>query len=74
MLLQEMPGYEAFFVPAIDLPGRRAQRRFGNLVLSRLPVGRVLRHLLPWPPSPTCRACSAPRSKWSSRRRSARCA
>ena len=49
VLLQEMPGYQAFFVSAIDLPGRKARRRFGNLVLSRLPVGRVLRHLLPWP-------------------------
>lgn len=51
VLLAEMPGYEAFFVPAIDLPGRNGRRRFGNLVLSRLPVGRVLRHLLPWPPT-----------------------
>jgi endonuclease/exonuclease/phosphatase family metal-dependent hydrolase len=49
ILLQEMPGYEAFFVPAIDLPGKKGRRRFGNLVMSRLPVGRVLRHLLPWP-------------------------
>ena len=34
---------------AVDLPdndGRR--RRFGNIILSRLPVGRVLRHALPW--------------------------
>ena len=52
VLRREMPGYEAFFVPAIDLPGRNGRRRFGNLVLSRLPVGRVLRHLLPWPPAP----------------------
>ena len=52
VLRREMPGYQAFFVPAIDLPGRNGRRRFGNLVLSRLPVGRVLRHLLPWPPAP----------------------
>jgi len=52
VLRREMPGYEAFFVAAIDLPGRNGRRRFGNLVLSRLPVGRVLRHLLPWPAAP----------------------
>jgi endonuclease/exonuclease/phosphatase family metal-dependent hydrolase len=52
VLLGEMPGYEAFFAPAIDLPGRNGRRRFGNLVMSRLPVGRVLRHLLPWPAAP----------------------
>ena len=48
-LAGELPGYEAFFAAAVDLPGRR---RFGNLILSRLPVGRVLRHSLPWPASP----------------------
>ena len=52
VLLREMPGYQAFFVPAIDLPGTKGRRRFGNLVMSRLPVGRVLRHLLPWPAAP----------------------
>jgi endonuclease/exonuclease/phosphatase family metal-dependent hydrolase len=49
VLQREMPGYEAFFVSAIDLPGKNGRRRFGNLVLSRIPVGRVLRHMLPWP-------------------------
>jgi endonuclease/exonuclease/phosphatase family metal-dependent hydrolase len=48
-LRRELPGYEAFFVSAIDLPGKNGRRRFGNLVLSRLPAGRVLRHMLPWP-------------------------
>ena len=52
VLSRELPGYEAFFVPAVDLPGRKGRRRFGNLVLSRLPVGRVLRHQLPWPAAP----------------------
>ena len=52
VLQREMPGYEAFFVSAIDLPGKKGRRRFGNLVMSRLPVGRVLRHLLPWPSAP----------------------
>ena len=44
------PGYAAFFGGAVDLPGKDGRRkRFGNLLLSRLPVGRVLRHALPWP-------------------------
>src|SRR5687768_15212855 len=47
-LVRELPGYEAFFAAAVDLPGRS---QFGNLILSRLPVGRVLRHSLPWPAS-----------------------
>jgi endonuclease/exonuclease/phosphatase family metal-dependent hydrolase len=49
ILKREMGDYEAFFVPAVDLPGKRGRRQFGNLILSRLPVGRVLRHALPWP-------------------------
>src|SRR5574341_124060 len=49
MLLRELGGYEAFFVPAVDLPGKGRRRQFGNLILSRLPVGRVMRHPLPWP-------------------------
>jgi endonuclease/exonuclease/phosphatase family metal-dependent hydrolase len=50
LLKQELPGYRAFFVAAVDVPGRHHERRrFGNLVLTRLPVGRVMRHQLPWP-------------------------
>jgi endonuclease/exonuclease/phosphatase family metal-dependent hydrolase len=38
---------------AVDIPdGRGARRRFGNLILSRLPVRQVFRHSLPWPPEP----------------------
>jgi len=52
-----LPGYAAFFAGAVDLPGENgARKRFGNLILSRLPVGRVLRHALPWfgrPEAPT---------------------
>jgi endonuclease/exonuclease/phosphatase family metal-dependent hydrolase len=51
-LEKAFPGYEAFFAAAIDIPGKRGRRQFGNLVLSRLPVGRVLRHQLPWPALP----------------------
>ena len=38
------PGYEPVFVPAIDRPGVSARRRFGNLILSRLPVLEVVAH------------------------------
>ncbi len=48
-LLSEFKGYEAFFAPGVDIPGRSARRQFGNLILSRLPVGRVMRHQMPWP-------------------------
>lgn len=41
-------GYAAFAVHPVEFPGRR----FGNLLLSRVPVRRVLRHSLPWPASP----------------------
>src|SRR5687767_12708968 len=48
-----LPGYAAFYGAGMDLPGARGGRsQFGNLILSRLPVERVLRHSLPWPPSP----------------------
>jgi endonuclease/exonuclease/phosphatase family metal-dependent hydrolase len=33
----------------VDLPAESGRKRFGNLLLSRLPMGRVLRHCLPWP-------------------------
>jgi endonuclease/exonuclease/phosphatase family metal-dependent hydrolase len=48
-LMRNLAGYEGFFAPAVDVPGKRGRRRFGNLVLTRLPVGRVMRHQLPWP-------------------------
>jgi endonuclease/exonuclease/phosphatase family metal-dependent hydrolase len=39
------PGYQAYFGAGVDRP----PRRFGNLLLSRLPVLEILRHLLPRP-------------------------
>ena len=48
-----LPGYAAVAGVATDHPaddGRR--RRFGNLILSRLPVRQVFRHLLPFPVDP----------------------
>ncbi|TVT50157.1 MAG: endonuclease [Denitromonas halophila] len=43
--------YVAIHGPAVDMPRGDGQRRtFGNLLLSRLPVAAVYRHLLPSPP------------------------
>jgi endonuclease/exonuclease/phosphatase family metal-dependent hydrolase len=45
-------GYTTCFVSGIDVPSAGGRRGFfGNVVFSRLPVGRVLRHSLPWPPA-----------------------
>ncbi|OGA59701.1 MAG: hypothetical protein A3F77_12365 [Betaproteobacteria bacterium RIFCSPLOWO2_12_FULL_67_28] len=50
LLATAFPGYEAHFAWGVDVPdGRGGRRRFGNLILSRLPVRQVLRHPLPWP-------------------------
>jgi endonuclease/exonuclease/phosphatase family metal-dependent hydrolase len=40
------------FAAGVDLPGKSRRRTHGNLLMSRLPMGRVLRHSLPWPASP----------------------
>ncbi len=45
-----LPGFTAVSVTPVDVPAPKGRRRFGNLLLSRLPVHRVLRHQLPWPP------------------------
>lgn len=47
-LREEFPGFSAHFGGGVDLPRGAGRARFGNLILSRLPVGRVLRHTLPW--------------------------
>jgi endonuclease/exonuclease/phosphatase family metal-dependent hydrolase len=45
-----LPGYTAIAGIAVDRAGDDGRRRrFGNLVVSRLPVGQVFRHLLPYP-------------------------
>ena len=44
-----LPEYTAVPGVAVDQPGRNgARRRFGNLILSRLPVHQVYRHPLPY--------------------------
>lgn len=53
VLAGHLPGYTAVYAPATDLPdGRGGRRLFGNALFSRLPVGQVWRHLLPWPSDP----------------------
>jgi endonuclease/exonuclease/phosphatase family metal-dependent hydrolase len=48
-----LPGYTAVFGAATDVPdGRGGRSQFGNAIFSRLPVGQVWRHLLPWPAEP----------------------
>lgn len=43
------PGHAAIAGVAVDVPHPKGGRkRFGNMILSRLPVGRVIRHALPW--------------------------
>jgi endonuclease/exonuclease/phosphatase family metal-dependent hydrolase len=51
-----LPGYTAIPGVATDTPADSEtptqRRRFGNMILSRLPVQQVFRHLLPWPADP----------------------
>jgi endonuclease/exonuclease/phosphatase family metal-dependent hydrolase len=48
-LAELLPGYTPVDGVAVDLPDTGGgRRRFGNMILSRLPVGRILRHALPW--------------------------
>jgi endonuclease/exonuclease/phosphatase family metal-dependent hydrolase len=53
MLGRELPQYEPVVGWGVDVPGPAGVRKcFGNMILSRLPVLRVLRHSLPWPAAP----------------------
>jgi endonuclease/exonuclease/phosphatase family metal-dependent hydrolase len=48
-----LPGYQPVPGVAVDVPAEEGGRRhFGNMILSRLPVGQVFRHLLPYPIDP----------------------
>jgi endonuclease/exonuclease/phosphatase family metal-dependent hydrolase len=48
-----LPGYIAIYGAATDVPdGHGSRSQFGNAIFSRLPVGQVWRHLLPWPAEP----------------------
>jgi endonuclease/exonuclease/phosphatase family metal-dependent hydrolase len=53
LLTEAFPGFELVFAPGSDLPdGRGGRSRFGNALLTRLPLLQAWRHLLPWPPDP----------------------
>lgn len=44
-----LPGYSAIYGIATDVPNSQGGRsQFGNAIFTRLPVGQVWRHLLPW--------------------------
>jgi len=50
LLKEQFQGYSAHFACAVDVPdGKGTRRRFGNMILSRLPVRQVFNHSLPWP-------------------------
>ncbi len=52
-LAQLLPGYTGVSGIAVDQPGDGGRRRhFGNMILSRLPVLQIYRHLLPYPCDP----------------------
>lgn len=52
-LARLLPGYTPIEGIAVDeYSVRDGRREFGNMILSRLPVVQVLRHLLPWPADP----------------------
>ncbi len=49
-----LPGYTAVEGIGLDVPDAAGRRqRFGNMLLSRYPVGQVLRYTLPWKAAPT---------------------
>ncbi|MDP1927737.1 MAG: endonuclease/exonuclease/phosphatase family protein [Thiobacillus sp.] len=48
-----LPDYTPVYGAATDVPdGHGGRSLFGNIIFSRLPVGQVWRHLLPWPAEP----------------------
>lgn len=48
-----LPDYTPVFATGVDIAAPDGGRRcFGNMILSRYPVLRVLRHQLPWPADP----------------------
>lgn len=56
-LLRALPGFSAHYGAATDVDdGKGGRSQFGNLVLSRLPVLQVYRHLLPWPAEPAVKS------------------
>lgn len=54
------PQHSAHYAASFESHAGNVNRQFGNLILSRRPVGRVIRYALPWPPEPG--VVSIPRS------------
>jgi endonuclease/exonuclease/phosphatase family metal-dependent hydrolase len=56
-LSRALPGFSAHYGIATDIDdGRGGRSLFGNLILSRLPVLQVFRHMLPWPADPAVKS------------------
>ncbi|APV49359.1 hypothetical protein BWI17_06505 [Betaproteobacteria bacterium GR16-43] len=51
-LARLFPGTTAIEGISVDVAGPSRRKRFGNLILSRLPVHSARRHALPWPAEP----------------------
>jgi endonuclease/exonuclease/phosphatase family metal-dependent hydrolase len=51
-LSKHLAKYKSAFAAGVDLPGSPQRKTYGNLLMSRLPMGRVVRHSLPWPEAP----------------------
>jgi endonuclease/exonuclease/phosphatase family metal-dependent hydrolase len=52
-LCELLPGYAGTYAAGSDLPdGHGGRSLFGQMILSRLPLLQVFRHLLPFPPDP----------------------
>lgn len=46
---ERLPGFTAIEAIGVDIPdGEGGRKRFGNMILTRLPVAQALRHVLPW--------------------------
>jgi endonuclease/exonuclease/phosphatase family metal-dependent hydrolase len=53
LLAETLPGLAPIYAPATDVPDAQGKRKlFGNAIFTRLPVGQIFRHLLPWPADP----------------------
>jgi endonuclease/exonuclease/phosphatase family metal-dependent hydrolase len=55
-LAAALPGFTVLDAIGADLPPLEAgapRRQFGNAIVTRLPVGQVFRHALPWPADPS---------------------
>ncbi len=46
------PGYEAIFGAAVEILVDRKIHQFGNMIIAKMPISQVSRHLLPWPADP----------------------